>query len=109
MDTSWRERIVIDPEIHHGDACIKGTRVPVSMIAGSLTDGMTQKEILDEYPQLTPDDIAAAVGYTAFVHKDSEPQANGLSYLMLRTDNVPPKSVTNVVETGDQVANPLPI
>ena len=33
---NWRDRIIIDPEIHHGDPCIKGTRVPVSVIAGSL-------------------------------------------------------------------------
>ena len=57
---NWRDRIVIDPEIHHGDPCIKGTRVPVSVIAGSLADGDTPEQILAAYPQLTAQDIRAA-------------------------------------------------
>jgi len=57
---NWRDRIVIDPDIHHGDPCIKGTRVPVSVIAGSLADGDTQEELLAAYPQLTSEDIRAA-------------------------------------------------
>ena len=63
--TRWQDRIVITPSIHHGDPCIKGTRIPVSVIVGSLADGMTQEEILDAYPQLTPEDIQAALGYAA--------------------------------------------
>ena len=43
---NWRERIVIDPAIHHGDPCIKGTRIPVSFIAGSIADGDTDGGIL---------------------------------------------------------------
>jgi uncharacterized protein (DUF433 family) len=61
----WRERIKVDPKIHHGDPCIKGTRVPVSMLVGSLAEGMTESEILDEYPQLKPEDIRAALAYAA--------------------------------------------
>ncbi len=57
---TWRDRIVIDPEIHHGDPCIKGTRVPVSVIAGSLADGDTKEQILAAYPQLTAEDVRAA-------------------------------------------------
>lgn len=60
---TWRDRIVIDPEIHHGDPCIKGTRVPVSVIAGSLADGDTQEQILAGYPQLTAEDIRAALKF----------------------------------------------
>ena len=41
MSEDWRERIVIDPGIHHGEPCIKGTRVPVSVIVGSVADGDT--------------------------------------------------------------------
>ena len=62
---SWQERVAIDPEVHHGDPCIKGTRIPVAMIVGSLADDMTPEEILHAYPQLTSDDIRAALAYAA--------------------------------------------
>ncbi len=62
---NWRERIVIDPAIHHGDPCIKGTRVPVSVIAGSLADGDTPEQVIKAYPQLTMDDIRAALKFAA--------------------------------------------
>ncbi len=62
---NWRDRIVIDPEIHHGDPCIKGTRVPVSVIAGSLADGDTPEQILAAYPQLTAEDVRAALKFAA--------------------------------------------
>jgi len=63
----WRERIIVDPKIHHGDPCIKGTRVPVSILIGSLADGMTESEIIKEYPQLKPEDVKAALAYAAEV------------------------------------------
>jgi uncharacterized protein (DUF433 family) len=68
----WRQRVVIDPEIHHGEPCIVGTRIPVRMIVGSLADGLTAEEIVTEYPQLTSEDIAAALAYAAEVlHQES--------------------------------------
>jgi uncharacterized protein (DUF433 family) len=63
----WQERIVISPDLHHGDFCIKETRIPVAMIVGSLADGMTPEEILQAYPQLTAEDIQAALAYAAEV------------------------------------------
>jgi len=67
MKRRWQDRIMADPEIHHGDPCIKGTRVPVAMIVGSLADGMTFAEIRDAYPQLTDEDIYATLAYAAEV------------------------------------------
>ena len=61
----WQNRVVVDPDIHHGEPCIKGTRIPVTIVIGSLADGMTPKEIFDAYPQLTDEDIRAALGYAA--------------------------------------------
>ncbi len=61
----WQKRIVIAPDLHHGDPCIKGTRIPVTMVVGSLADGMTSREIREEYPQLTDEDIQAALAYAA--------------------------------------------
>lgn len=63
----WQERIVIDPDLHHGEPCIAGTRIPVAMIVGSLADGMTAAEILAAYPQLTLPDVQAALAYAADV------------------------------------------
>ena len=67
MIRRWQDRIVIEPDIHHGDACIKGTRIPVTMIVGSLADGMSHQEIIENYPQLTAADIQAALAYAAEV------------------------------------------
>jgi uncharacterized protein (DUF433 family) len=65
----WQDRIVIDPEIHHGDPCIKGTRIPVSIIIGSLADGMTFEAIRHYYPQLMQEDIQAVLAYAADLMK----------------------------------------
>ncbi len=61
----WQDRIVIEPDLHHGEACIRGTRVPVKMIVGSLADGLTYTEIRQAYPQLVDEDIQAALAYAA--------------------------------------------
>ncbi len=63
----WQDRVEVSPERRHGDPCIKGTRVPVATIVGSLADGMTAAEIRAEYPQLAADDIRAALAYAAEV------------------------------------------
>lgn len=63
----WQERVVVEPDLHHGDPCIRGTRVPVAVIVGSLADGMTVQEIQDAYPQLSLEDIRAALAYAAEV------------------------------------------
>lgn len=65
MPMNWRDRISIDPAIHHGDPCITGTRVPVSVIVGSIADGDTPEGIIDAWPQLTADDIRAALKFAA--------------------------------------------
>ena len=67
MERKWKNYIVIEPDLHHGDACIKGTRIPVTMIVGSLADGMTEGEILAAFPQLNTEHIQAALAYAAEV------------------------------------------
>jgi uncharacterized protein (DUF433 family) len=59
------ERIVIDPKICGGKPCIKGTRIWVSLVLDFLADGMTEAELLGEYPQLTHEDVLAAIAYGA--------------------------------------------
>jgi uncharacterized protein (DUF433 family) len=61
----WKKYIFIDPNLHHGEPCIKGTRVPVSIIVGSIADGMTFDEVITEYPQITNEAIRAALAYAA--------------------------------------------
>lgn len=58
------ERIIIDPKIMHGKPVIKGTRVPVDVILGSLIGGMTYEEIEKEY-RVKKEDIIAAIEYAA--------------------------------------------
>ena len=67
MKRKWQDFVVIEPDLHHGEACIKGTRIPVTMIVGSLADGMTEGEIIAEYPQLNTEHIQAALAYAADV------------------------------------------
>jgi len=63
--TNWQNFVTIDPEIHHGEPCIKGTRVPVAMLVGSIADGMTIEEVVNEYPQITREAVQAALAYAA--------------------------------------------
>ena len=62
---NWTERISVDPNVCHGKACIRGTRVMVSVVLDNLATGRTATEIVSSYPSLQPDDVAAAVAYAA--------------------------------------------
>jgi uncharacterized protein (DUF433 family) len=58
------KRIVVDPRIVHGQPVVRGTRVPVAIIVGSLAGGMTFEEVEAEYG-ITHDDILACLDYAA--------------------------------------------
>jgi len=62
---SLLERISVDPLVCHGKACIKGTRIMVSVILDNLAAGVSQDEILKSYPSLKPEVIQAALMYAA--------------------------------------------
>lgn len=64
---NWQNFISMDPEIHHGEPCIKGTRISVAIIVGSIADGMSMDDIIREYPQIKPESIQAALAYAAEV------------------------------------------
>jgi len=66
----YLERISVDPNICFGKPCIKGTRLWVSLILDFMAGGMTIDEILAEYPQLTVDDIRAALAYGAEMSRE---------------------------------------
>ncbi|RJQ51686.1 MAG: DUF433 domain-containing protein [Nitrospiraceae bacterium] len=59
------ERISVDPKICHGQACIKGTRIPVHQILHMLANGDTVEELLQDYPSLKREDIFACIEYAA--------------------------------------------
>ena len=59
------KRISIDPNVCFGKPCIKGTRIWVSLILDNMANGMTQEEIIKEYPQLKKEDIRSAIAYGA--------------------------------------------
>jgi uncharacterized protein (DUF433 family) len=71
----WRmnallDRISIDPAICGGKPCIKGTRVWVALVLDFLADGMSEAELLAEYPQLKRIDILAAIAYGAEMSRE---------------------------------------
>ncbi len=67
---NWRERITVDPLICHGKACIKDTRVMVSVILDNLAEGISEPEILNSYPSLCLEDIKAAIAYAAELSRE---------------------------------------
>ncbi|MCI0439119.1 MAG: DUF433 domain-containing protein [Chloroflexi bacterium] len=64
------ERITFDPQIMGGQACIRGMRIPASLIVNLVAHGMQAGEILEEYPDLEPDDIRQALEYAARLARD---------------------------------------
>lgn len=62
--------ISVDPEVGHGQACVKGTRVMVSVILDCLAAGMTEQQIVQEYPTLTIDGVRAAAAYGAALARE---------------------------------------
>ena len=65
------DRISIDPAVQHGKPVIRGTRVPVARILGSLAGGMSREEIVDEY-RVTLEDIAAALEFATELVDDEQ-------------------------------------
>jgi uncharacterized protein (DUF433 family) len=61
----WRNHIKVDPNICHGQACIAGTRILVSVVLDNLAAGIPASEILESYPRLTHEAIQACIAYAA--------------------------------------------
>lgn len=62
---NWRTRIAVEAGVHHGEPVIRGTRVSVAVILGSLAEGDTVEQVVASYPQLTREDIGAALQFAA--------------------------------------------
>ena len=64
------DRITFDPKIMGGRACIRGMRIPVSVILGQIDHGAKAEEVLADYPDLEPEDIGQALEYTAWLAQE---------------------------------------
>jgi uncharacterized protein (DUF433 family) len=62
---NWRERISVNPAVCHGKACIRGTRIMVSIIVDNIAAGVSRQDIRASYPSLGDTDIDAALAYAA--------------------------------------------
>jgi uncharacterized protein (DUF433 family) len=61
----WQDFISVNPDVAHGKACIRGTRIPVAVVLANLAEGLTPEEIIGSYPTLTREAIQAALAYAA--------------------------------------------
>ncbi len=64
------ERITFNPQIMAGQACIRGIRVPVSLVLSLVANGQTITEIIEDYPYLEPEDIQESLQYAAWLASD---------------------------------------
>jgi len=64
------KRITFDSNVMGGRACIRGMRIPVSLIVNLVANGMTTDEIIKEYPDLEPEDIKEALQYASWLTKE---------------------------------------
>ena len=73
MTPDWRQYIVSTPEVLHGKARLKGTRIPVSMVIGFLAEGCTHEQIIEQYPDLTREQVLACLGYALELTQSQTP------------------------------------
>ena len=62
---SLLDRIGIDPEVRFGKPCVRGTRITVGDVLGYLAGGMSEDQILSDFPQLAREDVRACLAYAA--------------------------------------------
>jgi uncharacterized protein (DUF433 family) len=65
MNEDRHPRISVDAGVCHGQACIRGTRIPVHQVVGMLANGDTVEGLLEDFPSLAREDVMAALAYTA--------------------------------------------
>lgn len=61
----WREYITVDPAVCHGQACVRGTRIPASVVLDNLAAGLSVEELIQSYPALNREGVQASVAYAA--------------------------------------------
>jgi uncharacterized protein (DUF433 family) len=67
---NWRKHIAVDPAVLQGTACLKGTRIPVTVVLDNLAAGVSEAELREEYPTLPSEAVPAAIAYAAELAKE---------------------------------------
>jgi uncharacterized protein (DUF433 family) len=62
---TFLDRIAIDPAVRFGKPCVRGTRITVGDVLGTLASGTTEAELLQDFPQLTHEDVLACLAFAA--------------------------------------------
>lgn len=62
---NWQEQIAVDPAVRSGKPCVRGTRITVYDVLEYLAGGMSEDEVLADFPDLTRDDIRACLAFAA--------------------------------------------
>jgi uncharacterized protein (DUF433 family) len=65
MSADWKDYVTVDPNVCHGQACIAGTRIPVSVVLDNLAAGVSEQDVLASYPRLSAEAIHACIAYAA--------------------------------------------
>lgn len=63
--SAQRSRVTVDPGVCGGRPCIRDTRIEIAILLDGLAEGLSIEDLIDHYPQLTPEDIRAALAYAA--------------------------------------------
>jgi uncharacterized protein (DUF433 family) len=69
------KRITIEPNKMGGRPCIRGLRIPVATVIAMLADGMSESEILEDFPDLEPEDIRESLRYVQNMLEEHQPSA----------------------------------
>ncbi len=98
----WQDHISADPNVCHGKACIKGTRVTVSVILDNLAEDLDINEIVRSYPSVKRDDVQAVIRYAAELARERIiPFAPGSGVMRFKIhDNLPVEVALRLRTTG---------
>jgi uncharacterized protein (DUF433 family) len=100
MTVETLAHISVDPLVCHGQACVTGTRIPVSVVLDCLADGMAIDEIIGQYPSLTSADVRAAAAYGAALAREEVLHLAGdPGIIVLRPEDQRVPSVVAMVES----------
>lgn len=66
----WREYISVDPLVCHGKACVRGTRILVTVVLDNLAAGLRPEEIVSSYPSLSVESVRAVIAYAAVLARE---------------------------------------
>lgn len=70
LSMNWQDHISVDPNVCHGQACIAGTRVMVSVILDNLAQGLSVADIVESYPSVSAEAVKAVLCYAAELTKE---------------------------------------